>query len=146
MCIYIYIYVCMYNWITLLYSRNQHKTISQLYFNFKENLYRKKKKKMPTASNLLSLLSSLLRCRSRNPCWNISKRKPLPKMCELNAELIFRDTILGASQVMLVIKNTIANAGDLRLLCWMDSTSLGSVPFCFAIDFYDLLWVWAHRW
>ena len=38
-------------------------------------------------------------------------------MCELNAELIFRDTILGASQVMLVIKNTIANAGDLRLLC-----------------------------
>ena len=67
-------------------------------------------------------------------------------MCELNAELIFCDTILGASQVALVIKNITANAGDLRLLCWMDSTSLGSVPFCFAIDFYDLLWVWAHRW
>ena len=38
-------------------------------------------------------------------------------MCELNAELTFRDTILGASRVALVIKNTTANAGDLRLLC-----------------------------
>ena len=25
--------VCMYNWITLLYSRNQHNIVNQSYFN-----------------------------------------------------------------------------------------------------------------
>ena len=27
------VYRCMYNWITLLYSRNQHNIVNQLYFN-----------------------------------------------------------------------------------------------------------------
>ena len=30
-----YVY-CMYDWITLLYSRNWHNTVSQLYFNLKK--------------------------------------------------------------------------------------------------------------
>ena len=36
MCVYIYIYICMYvymyNWVTLLYIRNWHNTVNQLYF------------------------------------------------------------------------------------------------------------------
>ena len=37
-CVCVYIY--MYNWITLLYGRNKHNIVNQLYFNFKniENL------------------------------------------------------------------------------------------------------------
>ena len=33
-----YICVCLYNWITLLYPRNYHSIVNQLYFNFKKKL------------------------------------------------------------------------------------------------------------
>ena len=36
-----YIYRCVCDWVTLLYNRNWHNTVNQLYFN--ENIFLKKK-------------------------------------------------------------------------------------------------------
>ena len=33
---YKYTYICVYDWVTLLYSRNGHNTVNQPYFNLKK--------------------------------------------------------------------------------------------------------------
>ena len=51
----------MYDWVTMLYSRNCHNTVNQLYFNFKNNgiIIKKKKEKMTAAPQVMSLIPSL---------------------------------------------------------------------------------------
>ena len=51
----------MYDWVTLLYSRNWQDTANQLYFNSKRNLEKKKKEYKPQCQTGLDLnLSSKL--------------------------------------------------------------------------------------
>ena len=45
--------VYMYNWIALLYSKNYHKLVNQLYFNKTSKNEKKKKKKITTLKTLL---------------------------------------------------------------------------------------------
>ena len=58
----VYIYVCMYDWVILLYSRNWPNTVNQLYFKKKKNFFKKKKmvqECLPTQETL---------------CWTLMKR------------------------------------------------------------------------
>ena len=38
-CVCMCIYMCMYDWVTLIYSRNWHNTVNQLYFDIKTSLW-----------------------------------------------------------------------------------------------------------
>ena len=67
MCVYIYIYI--YDWVTLLCSRNWYNTVNELYFN-KTIFQRKEKEILPFAATWMDLetiiLSEVIRQRKTN--------------------------------------------------------------------------------
>ena len=55
-----YMCVCVYNWVTLLYNRNWHNIVNQLYFNFKKVKKNKNDFHLFTEIDLLNQLDLII--------------------------------------------------------------------------------------